>query len=90
MRSQKLRKKNKPFVCRDKNDQLCTTALHIQGYILWFSYDFNVCSKSVSEIRYICPVIVVRAAIKHKMFDARTKHLSATDGQLEVFPGQCE
>ena len=25
----------------------------------------------------------------HKMFDAGTKHLSATDGQLKVFLGPC-
>ena len=34
----------------------------------------------ISEIRYIRPVIVVGAVIMHKMFDAGTKHLSATDG----------
>ena len=54
---------------------------------LWFSYAFKVCSKSVSEIQYICPVIIVGAVIMHKMFDPETKHLSATDGQLKVFQG---
>ena len=29
------------------------------------------------------------AVIMHKMFDAGTKHLSATDGQLKVFLGPC-
>ena len=38
------------------------------GFILWFSYAFKVCSKSVPEIWYIPPVIVVGAAIMHKMF----------------------
>ena len=81
MCSQKFRKKkDKPFVPRDKNDLICTAALYIYGYILWFSYAFKVCSKSVSEIRYILPVVVVGAVITHKMFDAGTKHLSATDG----------
>ena len=55
----------------------------MRGYILWFSYAFKVCSKSVSEIRYIRPVIVVRAVMTHKMFDTWTKHLSATDGLLK-------
>ena len=50
-----------------------------------FSYAF----KSVSEIRYICPVIVVGAVIMHNMFETETKHLSATDGQLKVFLGPC-
>ena len=63
--------------------------LYIYGYILWFSYAFKVCSKSVSEIQYIRPVIVVGAVIKRKMFDAGTKHLSATDGHLKVFLGPC-
>ena len=89
MCSQKFRKKNKPFVPRDKNDQICTTALYIHGYILWFSYTFKVSSKSVSEIRYIRPVIVVGSVIMHKMFDAGTKHLSATDDLLKVFLGPC-
>ena len=76
MCSQKIRKKTaKIFVPRDKKDQICTTALYIHGYILWFSYAFKVCSKSVSEIRYIRPVIVVGAVITHKTFDAGTKHL---------------
>ena len=57
----------------------------MHGYILCFSYAFKVCSKSVSEILYIHPVIVDRAVITHEMFDARTKHLSATDGQLKIF-----
>ena len=89
MCSQKFRKKKKTFVPRDKNDQICTTALYIHGYILWFSYTFKVCSKSVSEIRYICLVIAVGAVIMHKMFDAGTKHLSPTDDQLKVFLGPC-
>ena len=79
----------KTFVPRDKNDQICTTALYKHGYILWVSYAFKVCSKSVPEIRYIWPVIVVGAVITHKMFDAGTKHLSAIDGQLKVFLGPC-
>ena len=41
-------------------------------------------------MRYSHPVIVVVAVIMHKMFDATTKHLSATDGQLKVFLGPCE
>ena len=56
MSSQKYRKKKKEkkrFVPSDKNDQICTTALYMRGYILWFSYAFKVCSKSVSEIRYM-------------------------------------
>ena len=61
--------------------------IYIHGYILWFSYAFKVCSKSVSEIQYIRPVIVVGAVITHKMFDAGIKHLSATDGQMKVFLG---
>ena len=40
MCSQKFRK-NKPFVPRDKNDQICTTALNIHDYILWFLYAFK-------------------------------------------------
>ena len=89
MCSHKFRKKSKKFVPRDKNDQICTTALYIHGYILWFSYAFKVCSKSVFEIWYIHPVIVVGAVITHKMFDTGTKHLLATDGQLKVFLGPC-
>ena len=61
------------------------TASYIHSYILWFSYAFKVCSKSGSEIRYICPMIVVGAVITHKMFNTGTKHLSAKDGQLS-FP----
>ena len=57
--------------------------LYIYGYILWFSYAFKVCSKSVSEIQYIRPVIFVGAAITDKIFDAGTKYLSATDGLLK-------
>ena len=87
--ARKLGEKNKPFVPRDKNDQVCTTVLYIQGYILWSSYAFKVCPKSVSEIQYICPVIIVGAVIIHKMFDAGTKHLSATDDQLKNFLGPC-
>ena len=89
MCSQKFRKKNKPIVLRDKNNQIYTTALYIPGYILWFSYAFKVWSKSLSEIQYICPVIVVGAVIMHKMLDAVTKHLSATYGQLKIFLGPC-
>ena len=89
MCSHKFRKKSKQFVPRDKNDQICTTALYIHGYILWFSYAFKVCSKSVFEIWYIHPAIVVGAVIMHKMFDTGTKHLLATDGQLKVFLGPC-
>ena len=81
--------KKKPFVPRDKNDQIYTTALYIHRYILWFSYAFRVCSKSVSAIRYIRPVTVVGAAITHKMFDAVTKPLSATDGPVKFFLGPC-
>ena len=88
MCSQKFKKKN-PFLPRDKNDQICTTALHIHDYNLWFSYAFRVCSKSMSEIWYNHPLIVVGAVITHKMFDTWTKHLSATDGQLKVFLGPC-
>ena len=44
----------------------------------------------MSEIWYIHPVIVVGVVITHKMFDAGTKHLSATDGHLNVFLGPCE
>ena len=40
--------------CYLKNPEICTTALRIYSYILWFSYAFKVCSKSVSEIEYIC------------------------------------
>ena len=47
--------KNKAFVPRDKNDQVCPTALYIHGDILWFWYGFKVCSNSVSEIRHIRP-----------------------------------
>ena len=56
--------KNKPFIPRDKNDQICTTALYIHSYILWFLSAFNN-----------HPVLVVGAMIMHKMFDAGTKHL---------------
>ena len=66
MCSHKFRSKNKPFVPRDKNDQICTTALYIHGYILWFLYTFKVCSKLVSEIWHIHPVTVVGAVITHK------------------------
>ena len=90
MCSQKIRKKNKLFVPRDKNDQICTTALYISGYILWFSYAFKVFSKSVSKIPYTRPVVVVGAVVMHKMFTAGTKHLSATDSQLKVFLGPFE
>ena len=76
----------KQTICSwDKNDQICTTALYIHGYMLWFSNAFKVCSLSVPEIQYISAVIVVGAVIMHKMFDAWTKYLSATDGQLKVF-----
>ena len=85
MCSQKFRKKKQPFVPKDKNDQI----LYIYCYILWFSYVFKVCSKSVSEIRYTCPVTVAGAVIMHKLFDTGTKHLSATDGQFKVFLGPC-
>ena len=78
-----------PFVPRDKNDQICTMVLYTYGNILWFSYAFKVCSTSVSEIQYIHPVVVFGVVITHKMFDAGTKHLSATDGQLKVFLGAC-
>ena len=84
MCSQKFIEK-KTFIPRDKNAQICTTALYMHGYILCFSYAFKVCSKSVSEILYTHPVIVDRAVITHEMFDAGTKHLSATDGQLKIF-----
>ena len=60
--------------------------LYINGYILWFSYAFKVCSKSVSEIRYIPPVIVVGGVMTHKIFDAGKKYLSTTDGHLKRFP----
>ena len=63
-----LEKTNKPSVPRDKNDQICATALYIHSYILWFSYAFKVV-QTVSEIQHICPVIVVGAVITHKMFD---------------------
>ena len=63
--------------------------LYLHGYILWLSYAFKVCSKSVSEIQYIHPVAVVGAVITHKMFDAGTKHLSAIDVQLKVFLDPC-
>ena len=68
--------KHLPFVPRDKNDQICTTALYIHSYILWFLSAFNN-----------HPVLVVGAMIMHKMFDAGTKHLSATGGLLKVFLG---
>ena len=84
MCSQKFRKKSKPLVPRDKNDQTCTTALYIHSYSLWFSYDFKVCSKSVSEIRYIC-LMIVGAVIIHKMFDTGAKHLPAR-WPAEIFP----
>ena len=82
-------KNNKTFVPRDENNQVWATALYIHGYILWFSYPFKVCLKSVSEIWYIRPVIVVGAVIMHKMFETLTKHVSATDGQLKVFQDPC-
>ena len=88
MCSHKFLKKNEPSVPRDRNNQICTTALYIHDYILWFSYAFKVCSKSVSEIQCIHPVIVVEAVITHKMSDAGTKHLSATDCQLKIFQVQ--
>ena len=75
MCSQKFTKKTK-FVPKDKNDQICTTALYIHSYILWFLSAFNN-----------HPVLVVGAMIMHKMFDAGTKHLSATGGLLKVFLG---
>ena len=37
-----VEKKNEPFVPRDKNDRICTMALYIHSYILWFSYAFKV------------------------------------------------
>ena len=77
MCNQKFRKKNKPFVPRDKNDQTCTIALYIQGYILWFLYPFKVCLKSA---------IAVGAVIMHKMLVTGTKHLSANDGASWKFP----
>ena len=75
MCSQKFTKKTK-FVPKDKNDQICTTALYIHSYILWFLSAFNY-----------YPVLVVGAMIMHKMFDTGTKHLSATGGLLKVFLG---
>ena len=42
--------KNKQFVPRGKNDQICTTPLYIHCYILWRSFAFKVCSKSAPEI----------------------------------------
>ena len=53
---------------------------------IWFQSLFKV----VPQIRYMPPVIVVGAVITHKMFDATTKHLSATDGQMKVFLHPCE
>ena len=79
-----FRKNNKPLVPRCKNDQICAKTLYIHSFILWFLYAFKVCSKSVFEIQYIHPVIVVGTVILHKMFDAGTKHLSAADDQLKV------
>ena len=38
----------------------------------------KICSKSVSQIWYIHPVIVVGALITHKMFDTGTKHQQQT------------
>ena len=66
----------------------------LQLYIYWLSFMVFICFQnlfkvSVSEIGYIYPVIVVGAVIMHKMFDAGTKHLSATDDQLKVFLGPC-
>ena len=57
--------------------------------MLWFSYAFKFCSKSLPEIQYIRPVVVVGVVITHKMFGTGTKYLSATDGQLKVFLGLC-
>ena len=66
--------------------------LHFYLYTATFYgfHAFKVGSKSVSEIQCIRPVIVIGAVIMHKMFDAGTKHLSVTDGQLKVFLGPCE
>ena len=50
---------------------------------------FQSLLKVNAEIQYICPVIAVGAVIMHKMFDTRTKQLSAKDGQLKVFLGPC-
>ena len=81
-----LEKTNKPFVPRDKNDQICPTALYVHGYILWFSYAFKVCSKSMSEIRYILLVVVVRAAITHKMLERWDKTFISNTWPAESFP----
>ena len=91
MCSQKFRKKNKPFVPRDKNDQICTMALFIytQLHFMVFIYLQSFFKVIVSEIQYIHPVVVVGTVIMHKMFCAGTKHLSATDDQLKVFLGPC-
>ena len=43
----------------------------------------------MSKIWYNHSLIVVGDVITHKMFDTWTKHLSATDGHLNVFLGPC-
>ena len=50
--------KKQTFVPKDKNDQICTTALYIHSYILWLLSAFNN-----------PPVLVVGAMIMHKMFE---------------------
>ena len=56
--------------------EITTITSYTCGYILWFSDAFSFCSKSVSKIAYIGPVIVVGAVITHKMFDGGTKYHS--------------
>ena len=93
MCSQKFRNKDKPFVPKDKMTKyVLRLYIYTASYILWFSDDFNYCSKSVSEIRYTRPMIFVGDVRMHKMSDVRTKLLSATffsNGQLKVFLGPC-
>ena len=63
-----LEKKNKTFVHTDK---YVTTALATWLRFMVFNA-LKYCSKLVSEIRYIHPVIVVAPVIRHKMLDAGT------------------
>ena len=64
MCNQKFRKKR--FVPKNKNYQICTTVLYIHHYDLWISYAFKVSSKSLSEIQYICPVMIHRSMLVKK------------------------
>ena len=84
MCSQKFRKKSK----NKQETKMTKYVLQIYIYTSTF-YGFHVLSKFVQSqcLRSdtFAQWLFVGAVITHKMFDAGTKYLSATDGQLEVF-----